>query len=187
MSIRIVSVVFVGALLGLLMSCGSCHGLSDAFDPLPSSHAGGRQDGLSKAMGADGPAGGLLAWRLNRHRDSGPRVRYQIPPESAKLRRYIEKITIREREGEVVFQGTVDLLPTFRRIRGKEPDPHRRDGTVFGNREGLLPDRPHGYYREYVVRTPGLDTPGPQRLVTGREGEVWYTPDHYRSFIPLHK
>jgi guanyl-specific ribonuclease Sa len=32
------------------------------------------------------------------------------------------------------------------------------------------------------VPTPKEPGPGPQRLITGEEGEVWYTSDHYRSF-----
>ncbi|WP_131103302.1 ribonuclease domain-containing protein [Ornithinimicrobium sufpigmenti] len=62
-----------------------------------------------------------------------------------------------------------------------------RDGTRFGNYEGYLPDEDLGYYREYTVRTPGLDHRGPRRIVTGGgaedEPEVWYyTEDHYESF-----
>ncbi|WP_404995342.1 ribonuclease domain-containing protein [Cupriavidus pauculus] len=26
---------------------------------------------------------------------------------------------------------------------------------------------------------------GPQRIVTGRNGEVYYTPDHYKTFVPV--
>ncbi|CAL9384938.1 ribonuclease domain-containing protein [Streptomyces sp. enrichment culture] len=62
------------------------------------------------------------------------------------------------------------------------PFPYERDGTVFGNFEGLLPDRERGYYREYTVRTPGERDRGARRLVTGRGGEVYYTDDHYDSF-----
>lgn len=48
-----------------------------------------------------------------------------------------------------------------------------------------LPSRPAGYYREYVVPTPGVAGPGAQRLVIGRAGEVYYTPNHYQSFVQL--
>lgn len=62
-----------------------------------------------------------------------------------------------------------------------------RDGTRFGNYEGYLPDEDLGYYREFTVRTPGLDHRGARRIVTGggteAEPEVWYyTEDHYESF-----
>jgi guanyl-specific ribonuclease Sa len=35
------------------------------------------------------------------------------------------------------------------------------------------------------VRTPGVSQVGPQRIITGAGGEVWYTPNHYESFTPL--
>jgi ribonuclease T1 len=65
------------------------------------------------------------------------------------------------------------------------PFPHDQDGAVFQNREGLLPDQPEGYYREYTVETPGSDDRGARRLVIGREGETYYTRDHYSSFIEI--
>jgi guanyl-specific ribonuclease Sa len=54
---------------------------------------------------------------------------------------------------------------------------------VFRNQEGLLPDRDRGYYREYTVATRGSDDRGERRLVTGAEDEVYYTADHYESFV----
>lgn len=62
--------------------------------------------------------------------------------------------------------------------------PHRQDGSVFGNRERRLPQRPRGYYREYTVRTPDLGHRGARRIVTGGDPpEVWYyTDDHYETF-----
>lgn len=60
-----------------------------------------------------------------------------------------------------------------------------RDGSVFQNREGLLPERPRGYYREYTVITPGSDDRGARRLVIGGLGETYYTRDHYASFVQL--
>jgi len=47
------------------------------------------------------------------------------------------------------------------------PFPHPQDGGVFGNREGHLPQRERGFYREYTVETPGLDYRGARRIVTG--------------------
>ncbi|WP_395571087.1 ribonuclease domain-containing protein [Streptomyces sp. BK79] len=63
------------------------------------------------------------------------------------------------------------------------PYPFEQDGTVFQNREGILPSRSTGYYHEYTVITPGADTRGARRIVTG-EGhqEDYYTADHYASF-----
>lgn len=63
------------------------------------------------------------------------------------------------------------------------PYPYRKDGATFGNREGLLPKRARGYYREYTVETPGSDDRGARRIVTGDDDrEFFYTDDHYRTF-----
>lgn len=71
---------------------------------------------------------------------------------------------------------------TLERIAAGGPHPYRRDGAVFHNREGRLPPRPSGYYREYTVRTPGARDRGARRIVAGQRGERYYTPDHYRTF-----
>jgi ribonuclease T1 len=67
-------------------------------------------------------------------------------------------------------------------IRSSGPFPYSKDGSVFGNREAMLPKRERGYYREYTVRTPGARDRGARRIVAGRAGEYYYTDDHYRSF-----
>lgn len=76
---------------------------------------------------------------------------------------------------------------TLALIRSGGPYPYARDGSVFGNREGLLPRQPRGYYREYTVKTPGLGTRGARRIVAGRAGELYYTEDHYNSFRRIRK
>ena len=62
------------------------------------------------------------------------------------------------------------------------PFPYDKDGSTFGNREGILPDRPRGYYKEYTVITPGSRDRGARRIVAGADGELYYTDDHYDSF-----
>ena len=37
-------------------------------------------------------------------------------------------------------------------------------------------------YREYTVKTLGLHSRGPQRIVCGQAKDCYYTADHYRSF-----
>jgi ribonuclease T1 len=76
---------------------------------------------------------------------------------------------------------------THRLILSGGPFPYQKDGTVFFNRERLLPQRPRGQYREYTVRTPGLSHRGARRIVCGglppNQPEVcYYTADHYASF-----
>jgi ribonuclease T1 len=63
------------------------------------------------------------------------------------------------------------------------PFPYDQDGTVFQNREGVLPAQGTGYYHEYTVITPGSPTRGARRIVTGEEvQEDYYTADHYETF-----
>src|ERR1700693_3768862 len=75
---------------------------------------------------------------------------------------------------------------TLARIRDRGPFPYERDGVAFGNREGMLPPRPRGYYHEYTVETPGSRSRGARRIVCGGEttslAECYYSDDHYRSF-----
>ena len=72
-------------------------------------------------------------------------------------------------------------------IRQGGPFRYDKDGSVFGNRERLLPSEKRGYYREYTVPTPGLNHRGARRIVCGgfkpRTPEAcYYTEDHYSSF-----
>ena len=76
---------------------------------------------------------------------------------------------------------------TDRLIRAGGPFPYPKDGTVFGNRERLLPIKPRGHYREYTVKTPGARDRGARRIVCGgqpptRPETCFYTGDHYASF-----
>jgi ribonuclease T1 len=72
---------------------------------------------------------------------------------------------------------------TVHLIRQGGPYPYPQDGTVFTNREGLLPSCSSGYYHEYTVKTPGSPDRGARRIVTGSGGEYFYTGDHYASFV----
>ena len=76
---------------------------------------------------------------------------------------------------------------TFQLILQGGSFPYDKDGTVFGNRERLLPRHARGYYREYTVRTPGARNRGARRIVCGgqeptRPKACYYTEDHYASF-----
>ena len=87
--------------------------------------------------------------------------------------------------GRVIAKGIVDLKPTLDRIVSGQQFPHRHDGTIFKNNKGKLPPQPLSYYREYVHPTHGVNGPGPQRIIVGQGGELYYTPDHYDTFIPV--
>lgn len=82
---------------------------------------------------------------------------------------------------------TVAELPrearqTLALIKEGGPFPYDRDGITFGNFEKRLPSQPRGYYREYTVKSPWRRDRGPRRIVAGKQGEYFYTEDHYRSF-----
>jgi ribonuclease T1 len=81
---------------------------------------------------------------------------------------------------------SADLPPeahkTIQLIKRGGPFPYAKDGAVFGNREGLLIAKPQGYYREYTVITSGARDRGARRIIVGKNGEYYYTDDHYRSF-----
>lgn len=73
------------------------------------------------------------------------------------------------------------------KIREGGPFRYEKDGSVFGNRERLLPGQTRGYYREYTVPTPGLNNRGARRIVCGGErprmpDACYFTEDHYSSF-----
>ncbi len=76
---------------------------------------------------------------------------------------------------------------TYALILAGGPFPYEKDGTVFGNRERLLPAQKRGFYREYTVKTPYARTRGAKRIVCGGSQPVkpevcYYTDDHYASF-----
>ncbi len=71
---------------------------------------------------------------------------------------------------------------TLALIKKGGPYPYQRDGVVFGNFEKLLPARARGHYTEFTVPTAGAKTRGARRIVAGKDGEFFYTDDHYQSF-----
>lgn len=78
----------------------------------------------------------------------------------------------------------VEAVTTWRLVGTNGPFPHPgKDGAVFGNGEGILPERSSGHYHEYPVPTPGSPDRGARPLVTGESSEVYYTQDHYDSFV----
>ena len=72
---------------------------------------------------------------------------------------------------------------TITLIRKGGPYPYRQDGVVYDNLERQLPIQPPGYYHEYTVDTPGSPDRGARRIVTGRDGQFYYTANHYQSFV----
>lgn len=98
----------------------------------------------------------------------------------------VHDVVIRNQDDEVVYRGTVDLAQTLERIDGERIlAEFRHDGIEFRNFERRLPIKPRGHYREWVHPTQGQRGPGPQRVVTGKDGEAYYTWDHYGHFVRI--
>ncbi|MCB1281222.1 MAG: hypothetical protein KDB18_06840 [Salinibacterium sp.] len=84
---------------------------------------------------------------------------------------------LRKQIGDVV-----DSLTTT----GRPPVGVRQGGLpgqpgVYANRGLDLPAQPRGYYSESDV-WPGTGPRGTERIITGKNGETWYSPDHYGTF-----
>lgn len=103
----------------------------------------------------------------------------QAPPDDAPLPRRDK--TAKE-QTTTSSQLPDEARETLKLIAAGGPFPFDRDGIEFKNREGRLPYRPGGYYREYTVPTPGERTRGARRIVTGANGERYYSDDHYATF-----
>ena len=71
---------------------------------------------------------------------------------------------------------------TLQLIKNGGPFPYRKDDSIFGNRERVLPRQARGYYKEYTVKTPGAGNRGARRIIAGQPGEFYYTGDHYVTF-----
>jgi ribonuclease T1 len=88
-----------------------------------------------------------------------------------------------------------------------KPMPYDNDGNVHSKPHQGLPHKPAGYYLEYTLIVPGRPTGskpepvviggqtymagpvqsfrGAERLMIGGGREIYYTPDHYQTFIGL--
>ncbi len=79
-----------------------------------------------------------------------------------------------------------DLPPearaTLSLIEKGGPYPYDRDGIPFGNFEKRLSAKERGHYREFTVKTPGVSHRGARRIIAGKDGERYYSDDHYNSF-----
>ncbi len=153
---------------------------------------GGPLDGAPKAKNDSGILAVLVVlavvlgvWLLN-GRDPGspssvgpdptPTVATSQGVDPASGLPYVDLLALPPEAGETV--GLIDRDGPF---------PYDKDGSTFGNFEGLLPDRSRGYYAEYTVDTPGSDDRGARRIVAGDEGELYWTADHYSSFSRIRR
>lgn len=77
-----------------------------------------------------------------------------------------------------------EAAATWKLIQQGGPYPYpNNDGVVFHNNGNVLPRNKDGYYHEYTVDTPGAKNRATRRLITGSQRELYYTDDHYDSFV----
>ncbi len=79
----------------------------------------------------------------------------------------------------------LEAQQTLKNIEKGGPFPHAKDGTTFHNREEKLPVKEPDYYSEYTVETPGASNRGAKRIIVGKNGEKYYTDDHYETFMEI--
>lgn len=130
-------------------------------------------DDLDTALGKglDGFKGGLISGSIG-GLGYGLRQAYKVGenPWTGKIR---NDVTAKD----------LNLTSSVERIKNGEAHPHKNDGVEFQNKEKILPIQKKDYYREYVHPTEGVKGAGPQRIVIGKQGEWYYSPDHYKTFI----
>ena len=105
----------------------------------------------------------------------------------------LQGVALARPAGTVGAVAVTDLPPeaqqTLRLIKAGGPFPYSKDGIVFGNYEGILPQRKRGYYREYTVTTPRARNRGARRIIVGGSpadaAEYYYTGNHYVTFVRI--
>jgi len=89
---------------------------------------------------------------------------------------FVDRIPIGERNAVVDVAGLIESRGPFK---------YPQDGSVFQNREKRLPKQKPGFWHEYTVDTPGESDRGARRLIAGDDGSLYYTRDHYETFVVL--
>src|SRR5439155_21489548 len=86
--------------------------------------------------------------------------------------------------GVTVGKGNVYVRPTLDAIKSGTGVSRGTFRDINGDLSN--PRQPYGYWEEFNgPETPGIAGAGPQRVIVGNGGEIWYSPDHYDSFIRL--
>jgi ribonuclease T1 len=111
----------------------------------------------------------IAGWWLSGHQPNGGALAPGVDPTSG-----LAVVAL----ADLPLEATV----TVHLIDAGGPFPYAQDGAVFENREGLLPAGAGGTYHEFTVVTPGSADRGTRRIITGRDGAMYYTDDHYASF-----
>lgn len=85
--------------------------------------------------------------------------------------------------GKIVGEGTVHVRPTINAIENGSHLPRNATGYLNKELHTQLLGKPAGYWQEYDLI--GFGGKSPLRILQGRQGEYFLSPDHYKSIIPL--
>mgnify|MGYP001431438737 CR=1 FL=1 len=95
------------------------------------------------------------------------------------------------------------ILELVGKVYRGESFQYSHDGIVFKNKENVLPAMPNGYYHEYTLLPDGkypssvtiggkvynmgqkLGKRGCERIIIGGGEKIYYTMDHYATFVEL--
>lgn len=78
-----------------------------------------------------------------------------------------------------------EIRRTLSAMRRGPPYPFHADDGTWENREHRLPEHPMGWWREFTVVTPGEHDRSTRRIVAGKDGALYFTRDHYHTFVRL--
>ena len=86
----------------------------------------------------------------------------------------------------MIGEGDVYVRETLDAIKSGNLQPR----NIYKNTENhtFLGVKPAGYWEEYhlIGQSPKLFGPkSPLRILKGKNGELFFSPDHYKSVIPL--
>ena len=90
--------------------------------------------------------------------------------------------SVAEGSEKTIKEKIDDLVAQIRDRNGTPPHGYKGN-KKFQNSDGILPN---GNYREYDLYPNNSNgNRGLERIVIGDDGSVWYTPDHYETFIKI--
>lgn len=96
-----------------------------------------------------------------------------------------QKIQSQVSEKVAKILADTEVQKTLERIK-KDDGKYQKDGAIFMNRERRLPvQKDRSYYEEWTVTTPWSWDRGARRIISGKAGELWFTDDHYGTFLRI--
>lgn len=97
---------------------------------------------------------------------------------------FVEGVVVESQKLGYVGEGTIYVKPTINAIENGSLLP-RNKGYMNKENHPQLKGKPPGYWQEYHMLEFGGGSP--LRILRGRQGEYFLSPNHYQSIIPLNQ